>query len=300
MILTALLKVKNEQWVLPLTLPAMLMVVDNVVVLDHASTDRTPEIIAKYQKSEPERIYPIYHNDPLWKESLILQKLLETGREIGSTHFLLIDADEILTGNILSHVRNWTDKLMPGEAVRFPWLAMWRTLDRYRDDQSIWSDNFKSILFCDSPEVSFKAHGDGYDMHCGITDKDFTIHTPLTEMSCGGLMHLQFAAQRRLKAKHAWYKMTEAVRFPGRLTAEQQNKRYGRALDETGLRTTAVDPSWWEPYKSLRNNIMFEDESWHAAECRRLWNEYGPERFAGLELWGIPQGKDDKELAVAE
>jgi hypothetical protein len=99
-------------------------------------------------------------------------------------------------------------------------------------------------------------------------------------------MHLQFANWERLKTKHALYKVWEVVRFTKR-TIENIEATYNQALDETGIRTTPTPASWWEPYQKWMGHVDFKSEPWQAAECKRLYAEHGPEKFKGLNLFGV-------------
>ncbi len=287
----ALIRVRNEQWVLRASLSAALRVVDAAVILDHASDDDTPRIIDQATREHPGRIIRLEQRELDWTDAPMLQRMLMAGREAGGTHFCIFDADELLTGNIIPRWRAWVEALNPGDAIWLPWLALWRSLDCYRDDASIWSGNFKLQTFRDGPDVRFEALPDGYDYHCRPTGVSEPAVKPLTTMDQGGLMHLQFADWPRLQAKHAWYKMSETIRWPGRSTQAQLNRKYGRALDETDLRVSAVDRSWWEAHASLRPLIDMNDTPWHAAQCERWLDEHGPDKFEGLDLWGVADGR---------
>jgi glycosyltransferase involved in cell wall biosynthesis len=288
----ALMKVRNEEWVLGCSLPAALLAADEVVILDHASTDRTPAIIERTAELYAGRIHRLTHDDPEWTEAAIQQRMLDAGREAGGTHFLIIDADEVITGNILFALRNWLHALRPGQGLATPWIAMWNSLDHYRDDESVWGRNFNLLGFRDGPNIRYAGDDDGYDLHTrwprGLEGENFCR---LTSPHEGGVMHLQFANRRRLVAKHAWYKMTETVRFPGRKPAEEIDALYNQALDETGLQRTHAGRDWWAPYRSLIREINMEVAPWHEEACREMWAEHGAETFDRLELWGVPQGK---------
>ena len=54
--IVATIPVRNEDWCLGLTLRALLRWVDSVVVLDHASTDGTREILAEVDAEHPGRL----------------------------------------------------------------------------------------------------------------------------------------------------------------------------------------------------------------------------------------------------
>lgn len=289
-----LMKVRNEQWVLRASLEAALRTVDHVIILNHASTDDTGAIIDEASARHPNRITQLAQDDPTWTELSIQQRMLETGRSLGGTHFAIIDADELLSGNLLPDFRSLLAQLGPGDSLWLPWLAMWKSLDHCRDDDTSWTNNFLLHSFRDGPDLAYIPREDGYDMHArwpdGLSERKVRGVASQAE---GGVMHLQFAHRRRLVTKHAWYKMMELIRWPDRQPAETVNRRYNRTLDESELRVSSIPNGWWSPYDDLRALIDFDDEPWHAAECRRLWAEHGPERFEGLDLWGVPQGAEE-------
>lgn len=287
--LTGLMKVRNEQWVLGLSLPAALRALDEVVIVDHCSTDRTPEIIAEAAADHPGRVHAIAWDDPRWAEASIQQALLERGRAEGGTHFAVLDADEVITANVARDLRELVGPLKPAESVALPWLAMWKSLDAYRDDDSEWSDNLLLFAFADAPRLGFSAGSDGYDLHQRVPAGLRSMRRPIRRSEGGGVMHLQFAHPRRLYAKHAWYKMLEVTRWPGRSPIDEVDEHYGRAVDDDGLELARVDPAWWSLYEDLLPRIDLGDRPWHEDEVIRLWREHGPDAFEGLDLWGIPQ-----------
>jgi len=287
--IVGLMHVRNEEWVLGAALPAALMLLDEIVVLDHDSTDRTPAIIDAVDRDHPGRVHRASWTGRHYNEAAIRQKTLEVGREVGGTHFFWIDADEILCAHQIGTIRDAIAALEPGQSLELPWLAMWESLDRYRHDTSVWTNNFKAFAFADHPDVGYRPYGDGYDMHQTARGTRHAPVRPVADQTQGGVMHLQFADRRRLLAKHAWYKMSETVRFPGRKAASEIDAMYNQAIDEREIALRAIDPAWWAGYESLRTEIRFDQAPWHEDEIARFWCEHAPEKFAGLELWGIPQ-----------
>ncbi len=288
--LIGLMKVRNEQWVLELSLPAALLVCDELVILDHCSTDATAQILQRFSLEYGSRLHCFKCEDPQWKEAALRQSMLEFGRSRGGTSFYSIDADELISGNLIGSLRDWINELGSAESLWLPWLALWRNLDRYRDDDSIWSKAYMAVAFRDSPEISYTDGVGDYDIHARLPGlfRQRQRRRP-SDKAAGGLLHLQFANWRRLRAKHAWYKMIETARWPGRSTPEQLNWKYNRALDESGLQCSPVPESWWHPYQDLRSKVRFDDAPWHEKECLQLWREHGAEAFRGLELWGVPE-----------
>src|ERR1700683_1376879 len=90
--LIAILPVRNEDWCLGLSLRAMLMFCDEVIVGLHACTDASAKIVADVLFEEPGRITWTEHRDPIWSEMAHRQALLDIARERGATHIAIVDA----------------------------------------------------------------------------------------------------------------------------------------------------------------------------------------------------------------
>ncbi|HEV7506906.1 MAG TPA: glycosyltransferase family 2 protein [Thermoanaerobaculia bacterium] len=290
--IVGLMTARNEDWILGLTLRAVMLIVDAMIVLDHASCDRTREIVEDVAGEWPERLHYRREDDPVWREASIRQRLLEEGRELGATHFWVVDADEMVTGNLVPRIRPLLASLAAGEALSLPWFPLWRSLDwQRRDGNDYWCANRTVYGFRDHPAVHYQTRWDR-----AVCD----IHTRRPqhlsgERACGseeegGVLHFVAADWRRLVAKTAWYKMIETVRFGDR-SAVELNAWYDRDLNEANLVRVPVAADWWSPYRSWRRHVDLEAPSWFEADCRRMWEEHGAERFDGLGLWGAPEGR---------
>ncbi|HEV2853854.1 MAG TPA: glycosyltransferase [Thermoanaerobaculia bacterium] len=286
--LVGVMAVRNEQWVLGLSLRAALLALDELVVLDHASADGTPALIERVAREHPGRVHVLREDDPVWREASIRQLLLEAARGLGATHVCPLDADEVISGNLLPGLRDALAPLAPGEALWLPWLDLWRGLDRYRGDRGF--SNYRMVLgFRDAPAVGYAPSQGGYDIHArrplGLAGERCF---PASREE-GGVLHLAFAHWRRIQTRTAWYKMTEVLRFPWRRGPELLNRNYDHHLDESGLQTVPVDPEWWAPYAPWRGEVDLGESPWFEDECRRLLAEHGPEAFRGLDLWGVAE-----------
>jgi hypothetical protein len=294
--LVGLMPVRNEAWVLGLSLRAALLWVDEMLVLDHASTDGTHEVVARVAAEHPGRLRFLAETDPVWREASIRQRLLEAGREAGATHLCVIDADEVLTGNLLPSAREAFAALAPGEGLWLPWLPLWRGLDRYRQDQpSPW--DVMILGFRDAPGLHYAPRLRDYDIHSRRVRGASGERHPVADQRAGGVFHLAHSNWRRLQTKTAWYKMIEITRFPWRRSPAELDDWYSWDLKETGLDLRAVDPSWWLPYATWLDEVELDGDCWYEAECRKLWADHGPDTFAGLELWGVPQGSAGAHVA---
>jgi len=139
--LICLMPVKNEDWVLGLSLRAALMVCDAVVVLLHDCTDRSLEIAQDIRREfldDSHRwVHILQRAGATWTERADRWSMLQLARTRGATHIMTIDADEVLTGNLLGLVKpDWRDirsnleNYSAPDILCLPWLALPRTLDR--------------------------------------------------------------------------------------------------------------------------------------------------------------------------
>jgi glycosyltransferase involved in cell wall biosynthesis len=285
--LIALMPARNEAWTIGLSLRAALRWCDEAVVLNHASTDETPAILAEIAAEHPGRVEILTESDGTWREMSHRQRLLDAAHARGATHCAIVDADEVLTGNLLAHVRPAIERLPAGVYLRTRMLAMWRGTTVYRDDRSIWSNRDDLALAFPLTDGISWHDNNGYDHHhrepYGVRPGGRMLMEP------GGVMHLQFASWRRLVAKHCIYKMVERIRWPEK-SVTHIDSLYSQALDEDRLVTRTAPAGWWKPYADIIGHLRLDHVPWQEAECRRLWAEYGAEYFAGLNLYGVANG----------
>lgn len=257
--LIGLMVVRNEAWVLPASLEAALQWLDSIIILTHACTDQTEAIVDGFALRHPGRIEYGSIYDPEWNEATYRGRALAIGRSMGGTHFAVLDADEILTTSAMRSIRMQTESLVPGEVLRLPWLQCWRSLDRYRCDDSPFGTARMQLVFCDAPHLAYAPDGDGYQLHKrfprGLWIRDFGSRND------GGLLHLQHASWNRVTAKQQRYVEDEVRRWPGRRSVAEIAAQYAPSTDETGLETTAIPDSWWPVDRSL---IDLDAEPWHA------------------------------------
>jgi hypothetical protein len=288
--LIALMLVRNESWVLGASLRAALRWCDAAVVMIHESSDGTRELADQVAREHPGRvaIEPARLDGDLWDEMEMRQALLDAGRRAGGTHWALVDADEILTANLwpLPGIRAKAEALCPRRILEVPMVPTWRSLWRYRRDDSVWSRSWISLVVPDTADLRWSVRGGGYQHH----QRAPLAEVPLERVRAGkhgvgGVMHLQFADWPRLTAKHAWYKMTERVRWPDLRSVEEIDRIYSEALDERGIRLLDIPAAWWEP--DILNQIHLGRVPWQVESCKAMLQRYGVEHFRGLNLWGI-------------
>lgn len=304
--LIGLMIVKNEDWILRLSLRAAMKWVDQMVVVDHASTDATYNIIQQVMGENPYRVnysrwddlktvqmrnsfdgemrdVKVPDPDAWWDEMTVRQHALDIGRKFGGTHFAIIDADEIITSNIAGGMRQRIDLLSPGQCLDVPMLAM-RGRDKYQADDSVWSNSWLTLAFADRPDLTWKPDGDGYHHHhrkpYGADEASVRY---LGSKEQGGVMHYQFANKRRLLAKHVYYRMSEHLRWPGRMSPEDLNTKYDQALQDP-MELMILPPPFRMGYDL--NLINLDGSPYQEAEIKKMIDKNKREAFAGLDLRG--------------
>lgn len=278
--IVALCVCRNEGWCIGLSLRAALMWCDAAVILLHACTDNTRQIVEEITGEHPGRVRILEEPDGTWQEMQHRERTLQEARRMGATHCTITDADEVICGDLLPKVRNHIAQLEPGQALGIPMRNLHRSLYQYRSDSGIWGTRAGTLLaFADAPKLCWRAEN-GYDHHHRHPFNSSHVGSIQTS---GGVMHLQFASWRRLTAKQRWYRCVERVRWPQKSIAAIEGL-YAPSTNETGARTSPVPAAWWEIYRHLMHHLDIEAEPWHEKDMQRMVEQYGAEYFHGLNI----------------
>lgn len=298
-----LMLTRSEDWVIGLSLRAALLYCDKVLVYDHLSDDATPRVVRQIANENPGRVEIILDETPWWDEMVQRQRMLDRGREMGGTHFVIVDADEVLTSNLVYKARAIVESCPVGECLALRMVSTYHSAAVRRVDWVWGLDSRLTWCFRDDPRLSWRPAADGYQHHqrvpFGAPGRP-EIAAGCEAMSQGGVFHLQYITRKRLEEKAVFYKIMEVVRWPARMSAADLNQKYDWTLREGGsgdARDTDKDihhipDDWWGEYRAkgwlqyLRPDI----ESWQAREANRLYDHYAPkhpERFRGLALHGV-------------
>jgi len=277
--LVGLMLARNEDWILGYSLRAALTWCDEVVVLDHDSTDDTAKILSQMQDEYRRRVHWLFSSCPTWPEMSHRERTLDAGRKRGGTHFAIIDADEVLTANLAPEIRPRIERLAAGEALELPLIPVWRDPFVMRVDDCVWTRAYLTLAFQDQDGLHWATTG--YQHHARTPKGvDKTIRAKVA----GGVMHYQWADWDRVLWKHRWYKMMERVRYPEK-RVEVVDEQYSLALNEIGARFEMIPKEWFSGYPRGPASIR-ERTPWHKAACLRMWVDHGPDAFEGLDLFG--------------
>jgi hypothetical protein len=279
--LVALLAMKNEEWILPAYLSSIDGVVDELVAVDDGSDDKSRQLVEQAGGVvAPAREGGDWETHYGW----IRDDLLRLGREHGGTHFLCIDADEALTAPARRHLRPTLEGLPAGAKVAMSWLALWKSPTRYRDDDSVWSNNVKEFAFADKEGYAYEGQ---WPHRAGRTPgpKDRELwHT--MDLEEGAVLHFQFTPWEMFEYKQAWYRCAELIRTPER--APEINEMYSHSLDDPNTRTAEVPGEWLQGIE-IPSGLATLPPTWHRDEMLGWFDEHGIEFFEPLQIWQLPE-----------
>ena len=286
-----IIPVKNEDWILDKTLAACSLFADHIIVSDQASWDKTPEICKKFPKVtyvENTNVYP----NPENRRQLPLQH----AREFGSDNIIFcLDADEMPTANIIGNTTFWdkVSALNPGEAMQLEWITLWRSVQEYRNDKSIWSPRLQPFVFRDNGTAQFSEN----DWHEGRLPEGITVTEAVGDEV--KILHFHFVLWDRMLSKQAHCRIIEKVTFDR--SAVKINMRYGITKEEKRMQLATVPESWLEAYQT--NGITFDDFHegglyWYDIEVLDNFRQLGTETFRKLDIWDIDW--EQKRLTAIE
>jgi len=279
----ALLPFKNEARFLPSFVSGVRPLVDQIIAMDDNSTDSGADIL----RSAGATVLDWNSERPKsgWAELGIRQRLLELGREAGGTHFVVLDADEAFTAPFLRVGRSALSRLEPGQRLLMQWLAMWKSVDHYRDDHSVWSNNFKDFAFRDDPKNTYPEIW----MHTPRTPGPFANkETALTlQPRHGAVFHFQFSDWDHFQIKQSWLRMSELIRTPG--DAAGINGKYAITKEDPSAIVVAIPEEWKTGIRFPDVSYSSHDTNWRLKQIDEWLGSYGTSFFAALDIWHVPQ-----------
>jgi hypothetical protein len=268
---------RNEDWVLPVTLPQLTSYVDEFIVLDGHSTDKTVALVqAAGGTVIPQDSLPMHFAG--WR-----QTLLEAGRARGGTHFVWLDADEAFTANFKKGFRERLSAMPRGGKLVMDWICLWKDPRSMRADDSIWSKSYKDFVFCEDGASNFDATRLHEGRTPGPNTPEMSIRIPREE---GAVLHFQFVPFHHFQLKQAYTRGREWILKTG--PAWEINQKYIPTLDTPDARCTPLPASWIEGMTGL-DSLKTDDPGPNLADLATYFDRYGIEFFEPLDIWHIPQ-----------
>lgn len=280
--LLAAVPVKNEASMLPTTLGTLQEVVDVIIVADQQSTDATAEICARFPK-----VVRIENSSPNLDDGNHYQLLLDAARSYeGDNIILALDADEILTGSALDQdiIGRLCDTLQPGSSAELPYFNLWKSVSSYRADGPKWGQIWWHCVYRDDRQGKV----DDGRMHRNRVPPSSRANVVRLEEP--KIMHFAYVFWDRVMAKHRWYRMLERIYFPAKDVLTINATYIQHVKDQQSAQVEAVPEAWIAPWQARGVPLpQAPDEqiSWHEIECLKLFQAYGLDHFAGLDIWDV-------------
>lgn len=274
---------RNESRFLKQCLKSLALYTDAIVYLDDASEDNSLEIVESLaQECRVEGIIrkKVWHRD----EPGDRNALLEMGRKLGGTHFIVLDADEMLSANCSENnlLRSIILQLQPGQKLQLAWIDLWRSINFFRDDESVYNKNhFQYFIFCDDGTCFYKSDFI-HTMRVPGNSRGTTFRMPNSHV----VLHFGYINWRNLLIKMAWYRCMEHIRLPQK-SCQAINQGYKHCVNEAGLKLSPVPAEWLAGYTFFDSSIADAPEVWREQQIREWFTTYGKEYFADLEIWDI-------------
>jgi len=207
-----ILRMRNEASVILECLKTFSCFVDAIVIFDDCSDDGTYELVQEHMKQF--KVAKLIRSEVwLFNEEYAHNILFSEARALGGTHFVQLDADEILSGAWLraeTSLREIMKAMLPGDCLAVPWLDMVSEnsrLDRYRLIGKIPNMRgimYKDIVYCDDGLTRF---GNNM-MHASIIPAVYRRRFIVTDQKFA-LLHLETCNFINVLVKKDWYRVFE-------------------------------------------------------------------------------------------
>ena len=275
----ALLAARNEEAMIEQCITGLSFIADSIIYLDDASTDNSVTIVTQLQNKY--NIEKIIVKDQWYRaEAADKNRLLEEGRRHNGTHFIILDADEMVTANCLNNnfLRNKIFSLHPGESLRMYWISLWKGINQYNITKSF----LKEFIFCDDGKCSY----DTSFLHtpripANLKGRKFDIVAPKY-----GILHFQFVHWENFLIKQAWYQCLEKIRTPHK-AAHQISYPYMQTKNELNQKIANALPEWFEAYDFFDIACYQIPEKWRKKQVNNWFASYGEKYFDGLNIWDV-------------
>lgn len=294
--IAALLPFKNELENLELYFDGVSKIADEVIGYDDSSTDGSRE---KFLNLGGKLIKTNFSDSFVnGKEKLVRTKLLNSGRESNSTHFILLDADEILYYREKDYLMEFIKQLKPGQKLALDWVNLWGSYSQFCTEGKPWEPRQKAFIFMDHKKInymrrSFRSSIFHFDRIPSFRNAPKWISGDITDFA---VIHTQFANLEKAQIKQIWYKMVELINRPK--SEKLINSKYKDSVSPKVV-TSKIPDEWKRLLGGAPKNYSLSTD-WRYLQIVNLFDEFGMDFFKNLDIWQVNEMKAllDRKLNI--
>jgi hypothetical protein len=272
--------VKNEAWILERFLATASCFADHILIADQQSSDTSRAICSQYPK-----VTLIENTSSVFNEPERQKLLIEKAREIpGSKLLLALDADEILTANILADLPEWNTVMSspPGTVIEFERIMLWKSPLYYNTLYN--KDGIGEWFAVGYVDDGAKHHGQ--IIHSPRVP--IGIHSPRLRLHQIKIMHYQFCDWERALSKHRFYRCFERAINPRRSPTEIHRLYDIHPVEIRHLCPSRVE--WfrgWEERGIDVTTIIQDVNYWWDWEVLKYIADNGVQLFRNEDIWSV-------------
>lgn len=306
--IVGLAQVRNEADIIEQFLRGMAVYTDAIVILDDNSQDDTVSIVESLANEL--NIECIIKQDfSAWQkgyEKNNRQRLLNAGREIGGTHFILLDADEMFTAQCAKDnwLRNKILSLKPGQIMRFPMINLWDSCKQYRDDAlcSPHSAKWGSIMaiICDDGQCHYQVNPSSSPSGVIHVSREpynrIKSHQDVrVENLDHCVIHFKCVNLKNLDVKRVWYMCLEYIRAQEKTrnpaaNAQKINQLYNGnvfagIMPQNKQVTLKHVPDSWLAYDFFDEDSFARSHEYRIKDIMHWFEKYDKDYFKPLQFW---------------
>tara|TARA_R110000824_G_scaffold791_1_gene4819 strand:+ start:7586 stop:8410 length:825 start_codon:yes stop_codon:yes gene_type:complete len=204
--------------------------VDHWVFYDDNSTDKTVEVIKDNFKDQATIIAD---NLPAFNESHNRSRMLEYSRENGADFVVAIDADELMSANMVEHF-NQVLEVNSKYDMRYYWFNVIGDLGHMRQDP-LYQNNFRTFILPMKDTSQFDMSLWQYH-----TPRTPPVRLPAVSTKDAGFIHLQSINRKFYALKQLWYKHFEYKEYNH--TASEINSKYDPVINNLDFQEAPTPP----------------------------------------------------------
>ena len=268
--------------------------VHSIVLLD-TNTDPKSNSIVKtpdYARLVAKTIHPApTDNDG----SGYRNQLLRTGRMQGGTHFIIIDANEIFTANLIENdiLKNSILELEPGDTLTLNRVLFWGGTDKFRLDESSQVWNYKANIFADDSKCSYESDS----IYAPRVPKNLYGRRYFIEGNETCILDFRSINQEKYILILAWYRMLERILRPQK-SATEINQRYAMEQWTSSPLLHESKPEWFAGYSGFDEKDFLHTDNWRTRQMLAWFEEFGDDLFRELDIWDIDWKAQKEKLSL--